>query len=54
MLSTTIMASKAKVVFIPAMNTNMYENPIFQENIKKLSEHGYIFLEPETDLWHVY
>lgn len=46
MLSTTIMASKAKVVFVPAMNTNMYENPIFQENIKKLSEHGYIFLEP--------
>ena len=50
MLSTTIMASKAPVVFVPAMNTNMYENPIVQENIKKLSEHGYIFLEPETGL----
>ncbi len=50
MLSTTIMASKAPVVFIPAMNTNMYENPVVQENIKKLTERGYIFLEPETGL----
>ena len=36
MLSTTIMATKAKVIFEPAMNTNMYENVIVQENIKKL------------------
>jgi len=50
MLSTTIMASKALVVFVPAMNTNMYENPIVQDNIKKLSERGYIFLETETGL----
>ncbi|AEV69310.1 phosphopantothenoylcysteine decarboxylase/phosphopantothenate--cysteine ligase [Acetivibrio clariflavus DSM 19732] len=50
MLTTTIMATKAPVVFVPAMNTNMYENPIVQENIKKLSERGYIFLEPETGL----
>ena len=41
MLSTTIMATKAKVVFAPAMNTNMYENPIVQENIKKLKNLGY-------------
>lgn len=50
MLSATIMASKAQVVFVPAMNTNMYENTIVQENIKKLSERGYMFLEPETGL----
>ncbi len=50
MLSTTIMASKAPVVFVPAMNTNMYENLIVQENIKKLTERGYKFLEPETGL----
>lgn len=50
MLSTTIMATKAPVVFVPAMNTKMYENPIVQENIKKLTERGYIFLEPETGL----
>ncbi|NRT33522.1 phosphopantothenoylcysteine decarboxylase/phosphopantothenate--cysteine ligase [Clostridium beijerinckii] len=46
MLSTTIMATKAKVIFAPAMNTNMYENPIVQENIKKLKSLGYEFIEP--------
>ena len=46
MLSTTIMATKAKVIFAPAMNTNMYENPIVQDNIKKLKTFGYEFIEP--------
>lgn len=46
MLSTTIMATKAPVVFAPAMNTNMYENPIVQNNIEKLKKHGYKFIEP--------
>lgn len=46
MLSTTIMATKAKVIFAPAMNTNMYENPIVQDNIKKLKSFGYEFIEP--------
>ena len=41
MLSTTIMATKAKVLFVPSMNTNMYENPIVQDNIKKLKSFGY-------------
>lgn len=50
MLSTTIMASKAPVVFVPAMNTNMYENPIVQDNIKKLIQRGYIFLDTDTGL----
>ena len=48
MLSTTIMATTAKVIFVPSMNTNMYENPIVQENIKKLRKLGYIFVEPES------
>lgn len=48
MLSTTIMATRAKVIFAPAMNTNMYENPIVQENIKKLKELGYEFIEPAS------
>lgn len=48
MLSTTIMATKAKVIFAPAMNTNMYENPIVQANIKKLKEYGYEFIEPDS------
>ncbi|GAA0722752.1 bifunctional phosphopantothenoylcysteine decarboxylase/phosphopantothenate--cysteine ligase CoaBC [Clostridium malenominatum] len=48
MLSTTIMATRANVVFAPAMNTNMYTNPIVQNNIKKLGEFGYKFIEPEA------
>lgn len=45
MLSTTIMATKAKVIFAPAMNTNMYNNPIVQDNIKKLKSFGYDFID---------
>ncbi|MGU8479369.1 bifunctional phosphopantothenoylcysteine decarboxylase/phosphopantothenate--cysteine ligase CoaBC [Clostridium perfringens] len=48
MLSTTIMATKAPVVFCPAMNTNMYENPIVQRNISLLNELGYEFIEPAS------
>lgn len=47
MLSTTIMATKAQVLFAPAMNTNMYENPIVQKNIESLKHLGYKFVEPE-------
>ncbi|MCK9267410.1 MAG: bifunctional phosphopantothenoylcysteine decarboxylase/phosphopantothenate--cysteine ligase CoaBC [Alkaliphilus sp.] len=48
MLSTTIMASTAKVVFAPAMNTKMYENKIVQQNIEKLISLGYQFIEPAS------
>lgn len=47
MLSTTIMATKAKVILAPAMNTNMYENPVFQRNLKLISELGYVMVPPE-------
>src|SRR5471030_594817 len=46
MLLTTILATNAKVIFAPAMNTNMYNNPIVQDNIKKLKSFGYEFIEP--------
>jgi len=46
MLSTTIMATKAPVLFAPAMNCNMYENHIVENNIKKLKEYGYGFIQP--------
>lgn len=46
MLTTTIMASTAKVVFAPAMNTKMYENKIVQQNIEKLRGLGYGFIQP--------
>ena len=49
MLSTTIMAaSKAKVIFAPAMNTNMYQNKIVQNNIEKLKNFDYDFIEPAS------
>ena len=48
MLSTTVMATKAKVLIAPAMNTNMYQNPIVQNNISKLKDFGYKFIEPAS------
>lgn len=48
MLTTTVMATKGKVLIAPAMNTNMYENPIVQRNISILKELGYNFVEPES------
>ncbi|WP_143314851.1 bifunctional phosphopantothenoylcysteine decarboxylase/phosphopantothenate--cysteine ligase CoaBC [Clostridium sp. HBUAS56017] len=48
MLSTTIMATNAKVIFAPAMNTGMYNNRIVQGNIEKLKKLGYEFIEPDS------
>ncbi len=50
MLSTTIMATKADKFIVPAMNTQMYINPIVQENIKKLRKLGYRIMEPDSGL----
>ncbi|MGL5315190.1 MAG: bifunctional phosphopantothenoylcysteine decarboxylase/phosphopantothenate--cysteine ligase CoaBC [Peptostreptococcaceae bacterium] len=48
MLTTTVMATKGKVLIAPAMNTNMYENPIVQRNINILKDLGYNFVDPES------
>lgn len=47
MLTTTIMACKCKKIIVPAMNTNMFENSIVQENMDKLARHGYEIVEAE-------
>lgn len=47
MLTTAAMATKAQVIIAPAMNTNMYDNPVVQRNIQFLKELGYCFIEPE-------
>ena len=47
MLTTVISASKAPVYFALAMNVNMYENPILNENIDKLKKYGYKFIEAD-------
>jgi len=46
LLTTVLMATKAPVLIAPAMNIHMYENPILQENIRKLRRVGYHFIEP--------
>ena len=46
MLTTTIMAAKCPKYISPAMNTNMFENPIVQDNLKKLKDYGYEVIEP--------
>lgn len=46
MLTTTILACKCPKLVSPAMNTNMYENPIVQDNLKKLSRYGFEIIDP--------
>lgn len=46
MLTTTILACKCKKIIAPAMNTNMFENPILQDNLLKLRKYGYEVIEP--------
>lgn len=48
MLTTTVMATRAPVLFAPAMNTQMYLNPVVQRNIRMLKELGYHFEDPGT------
>ena len=50
MLTTTVMACPCPKIISPAMNTNMYENSIVQENLEKLRRHGYTIIEPEVGL----
>ena len=48
MLSTTLLATRAPVLFAPAMNTAMYEHPAVQENITTLKRRGCLFAEPAS------
>ena len=48
MLTTTVMATKAPVLIAPAMNVNMYTNPIYRDNEDRLRRYGYLFVPPET------
>jgi phosphopantothenoylcysteine decarboxylase/phosphopantothenate--cysteine ligase len=50
MLTTTLLATRAAVVAAPAMNSFMYSNPIVRENIARLKQRGFIFIEPEEGL----
>lgn len=46
MLTTTVMACKCKKIIAPAMNTNMFENPIVQDNLEKLKKFDYEIIAP--------
>lgn len=46
LLTTVILATRAQVLVAPAMNIHMYENPIVQENLRKLRRVGYHLMEP--------
>lgn len=50
MLTTTVMACPCKKIVAPAMNHNMYHNPIVQDNIKKLASYGYEIITPATGM----
>ncbi|HML34419.1 bifunctional phosphopantothenoylcysteine decarboxylase/phosphopantothenate--cysteine ligase CoaBC [Sporomusa sphaeroides] len=50
MLTTTVMATKAPIILAPAMNTNMYLNPITQQNLNKLAGLGYHIVEPASGM----
>lgn len=48
MLTTTVMACRCTKIIAPAMNTNMYENPIVQNNLDILRKYGYEVISPAT------
>ncbi len=48
MLTTTVMACRCKILVSPAMNTNMFENSIVQDNLAKLRRFGYTVIEPDS------
>lgn len=50
MLTTTALACTCKKIIAPAMNTNMYQNKIVQNNIQKLRDFGFIVIPPETGM----
>tara|TARA_B100000029_G_scaffold197532_2_gene195642 strand:- start:588 stop:1733 length:1146 start_codon:yes stop_codon:yes gene_type:complete len=50
LLSNIILAKKSKVLLVPSMNTNMWNNPAIRKNILNLKKRGFLFLDPEEGL----
>jgi phosphopantothenoylcysteine decarboxylase/phosphopantothenate--cysteine ligase len=48
LLTTTLLATRAPILFVPAMNVNMWENPLYRQNQAKLENHGLHFMAPVT------
>ncbi len=50
LVSSVLLATRAPVLFAPAMNVNMWENAVTQENVEKLKKRGVLFIQPESGL----
>ena len=50
LLTTTVMATKAPVLLVPAMNSNMWQNPVCQRNVAQLQQDGCHIMEPATGM----
>ena len=50
MLSAVVLAAKCPKLLAPAMNTGMYDNPVTQDNMKKLAGYGWGFIEPAVGM----
>lgn len=50
LLSTIVVANTAPSLIVPAMNSNMFKNNIVQDNIIKLSDYGYKFMDPDSGM----
>ncbi len=50
MLTTTVLACKCKKIVSPAMNTQMYENPVTQDNLKILERYGFEIIQPDVGM----
>ena len=50
LLSTVVLANTAPLLVVPSMNTNMYKNPIVQDNIRTLQAYGYHIQDPESGM----
>ena len=48
MLSTSLISAHSPILFVPAMNTHMFDNPIVQDNMRKLHNFGYHFVDPDS------
>ncbi len=46
LLTTVVLATQAQVLVVPSMNVHMFENPVLQENVRKLQSHGYEIMDP--------
>ncbi len=50
LLTTVVLAASVPVLLVPSMNVDMYNNPMMQDNLKRLRDYGFSVMEPEEGL----